>query len=196
MHSDIDGQIRESLGLPPKLESIPTIPQEGHCAEFPFWSYSKRRSTVKGLHIDYPDGSFFTLRAPSGMPSPSFPGYLDVILFYGQYDLFDRGYVEISVYKILKTLGLETNSGTFFNHFHKDLDRAFDLSFKTDRFRDPITGMRSHVDSFRVIRRMRVAKHREGISRFYFDDLFLESLRSGYLRKVGLGFLPTSRQKK
>ena len=37
------------------------------------------------LKITYEDGSFFELDAPKGMPSPSFPGWLDVILFYGQY---------------------------------------------------------------------------------------------------------------
>jgi len=67
---------------------VPTVPQEGHVCEFPFWSFSKQRSSETKLHIDYEDGSFLTIRAPEGMPSPGFPGYLDVILFYGQRDLF------------------------------------------------------------------------------------------------------------
>ena len=85
---EVDAAIRQSLGLSAKPEAIPTVPQEGHVCEFPFWSFSKQRSTETKLHIDYEDGAFLTIRAPEGMPSPGFPGYLDVILFYGQRDLF------------------------------------------------------------------------------------------------------------
>ena len=47
------------------------------------------------------------------MPSPSFPGYLDVILFYGQRDLFLQDHTSLSVYSIFKTLGMDpTNGGT------------------------------------------------------------------------------------
>jgi hypothetical protein len=74
---EINKQIRESLGLPPKPEKIQTFPQEGHVCDFPFWSFSKQLSTLTKLRIDYEDGSFFELDAPKGMPSPSFPGYLD-----------------------------------------------------------------------------------------------------------------------
>jgi hypothetical protein len=94
---EVNKQIRQSLGLPPKPESVPTLPQEGHAAEFPYWSFSKKRASVTQLHINYEDGSFMRLMAPLGMPSPSFCGYLDVILFYGQRDLFVREFVEISV---------------------------------------------------------------------------------------------------
>jgi hypothetical protein len=69
--------IRESLGLPPVNEPPPTFPVEGHVCDFPIWSYSKRRSTVTLLRIDYEDGSYFELDASKGMPGPSFPGYLD-----------------------------------------------------------------------------------------------------------------------
>jgi hypothetical protein len=84
---EVNAAIRDSLGLPPKPEPVSTVPQEGHICDFPIWSYSKRRSTVTLLKITYEDGSFFELDAPKGMPSPSFPGYLDCILFYGQKDL-------------------------------------------------------------------------------------------------------------
>ena len=80
-------------------------------AEFPLWSFSKQRNSKTRLHIDYDDGSFMTLVAPLGMPSPRFPGYLDVILFYGQRDLFLREYVEIPVYQILKTLDIDATNG-------------------------------------------------------------------------------------
>lgn len=85
---EVKAMTRQSLGLPPLEEIKPTIPVEGHVCDFPLWSFSKQRSSEKKLHIDYDDGSFLTIRAPEGMPSPSFPGYLDVILYYGQRDLF------------------------------------------------------------------------------------------------------------
>jgi hypothetical protein len=40
---EVNTAIRQSLGLPAKPESIPTVPQEGHVCEFPFWSFSKQR---------------------------------------------------------------------------------------------------------------------------------------------------------
>ena len=180
--------VRQSLGLPAKPEPVPTVPQEGHAAEFPYWSFSKKRSSVTQLHIDYEDGSFMTLLAPLGMPSPSFCGYLDVILFYGQRDLFVREYVEISVYKIMQTLDLDPTNGRAYAHFHRDMDRAFAAFIKTDRFRDPITGKRDYVDYFRILRRMRLAKRRESVSKFYFDEVFLASLRAGYLNRLDWNF--------
>src|SRR5437763_17185517 len=119
-NQEINAAIRESLGLPPKPVPVPTVPQEGHICDFPIWSFSKKRSSEKQLHIDYDDGSFLTLIAPLGMPSPSFCVYLDVILFYGQRDLFVRGYVEISVYRSLSTLAIDTTSGRAYAHFHED----------------------------------------------------------------------------
>ena len=37
---------------------------------------------------------------------------------------------------------------------------------------------------FRVLRNMDLAKRRQGISRFYFDDRFIASLRAGYLKRL------------
>jgi hypothetical protein len=188
LQQEIKNLIRESLGLSVKLESPPTLPQEGHAAEFPYWSFSKKRSTVTKLHIAYDDGSFMTLMAPLGMPSPSFAGYLDAILFFGQRDLFAREYAEISVYKILQTLEIDPMNGRAYAHFHRDMDRAFAAFVKTDRFRDPITGKRDYIDYFRILRHMRLAKRRESISKFYFDEVFLQSLRSGYLKRLDWDF--------
>jgi hypothetical protein len=185
---EANATVRQSLGLPPKPESLPTIPQEGHAAEFPYWSFSKKRASVTQLHIDYSDGSFMTLLAPLGMPSPSFCGYLDVILFYGQRDLFVREFVEISVYKILKTLHLDPGSGQVYQNFNRDMERAFMAAIKTDRFRSPYTGQREHVSYFRILRRMHLSKRHQGISQFYFDDLFLASLRAGYLQRLDWDF--------
>ena len=44
MHTseEIKKQIRESLGLPPKPETFPTVPVEGHVCDFPIWSYSNQ----------------------------------------------------------------------------------------------------------------------------------------------------------
>src|SRR5438067_2432030 len=118
--ADVRRQIRESLGLPPVQESTPTVPVEGHVCDFPLWAFSKKRATVTRVHVTYDDGSFFTVEAPKGMPSPRFPGYLDTILFYGQRDLFLQEHVEISVYTILKTLGLDPNDGRSYDHFRRD----------------------------------------------------------------------------
>jgi hypothetical protein len=67
--SEVSRLIRESLGIPTKPETQPTMPQEGHVCDFPIWSYSKQRSTLTTLRISYEDGSFFQLEAPKGMPS-------------------------------------------------------------------------------------------------------------------------------
>jgi hypothetical protein len=58
----------------------------------------------------------------------------------------------------------------------------------TDRFINPQTRQRSHVEYFRVLRRMTLAKSRRDTSAFYFDDLFLASLRSGYLKRLDWDF--------
>jgi hypothetical protein len=99
--SEVKRQIRESLGLPPIPEMKPQVPVGGHVCEFPLWSYSKKRAGLTRLHIAYEDGSFLTIKAPEGMPGPRFPGYLDVILFYGQRDLFLQDHTTLSVYAIL-----------------------------------------------------------------------------------------------
>jgi hypothetical protein len=103
---EVNAAIRHSLGLPEVVESKPTVSVEGHVCEFPLWSFSKQRSSEKELHITYDDGSFMTLVAPLGMPSPSFPGYLDVMLFYGQRDLFLHDHTTLSVYSIFQKLGM------------------------------------------------------------------------------------------
>jgi len=185
---EVQKVIRESLGIAVKQEPQLTVPQEGHICDFPIWSYSKRRSTVTHLQIAYEDSSFFELRAPEGMPGPTFPGYLDCILFYGQKDLFIKEHTEISVYAIFKALGLDPGNGGNYVGFHQDMRRAFAMYMLTDRFRDPQTGQRSHVEYFRVLRRMTLAKSRRDTSTFYFDDLFLASLRSGYLKRLDWDF--------
>lgn len=176
--------IRESLGLAPIEESRPTVPVEAHVCEMPLWSFSKQRSSEKKLHINYDDGSFLTIKAPDGMPSPRFAGYLDVILFYGQRDLFLQDHTSMSVYSILQTLRLDPTNGMNYQQFRRDMNRVFNLSIMTDRFRNPQTGQRSHIDYFRVMRRMKIAKNRSEISTFYVDDLFIASLRAGYLKRL------------
>jgi hypothetical protein len=181
---EVNKQIRESLGLPAKQESQPTVPVEGHVCDFPIWSYSKRRCSVTSLHIDYEDETYFTLKAPEGIPGPNFPGYLDSILYYGQHDLFDKNFVEISVYSIFKALNIDPNDGRSYQHFRIDMEKSFAITLKTNRFIDPKTGQRSSVDYFRILQRMRLSQYRQGISTFYFDDLFLASFRSGYLKRL------------
>ena len=176
--------INESLSEPREA-----FPAEGNMCDFPpCWSYSNRLAKVTSLHIEYDDGTFFTLDAPKGMPGPSFPGYLDTILYFGQSDLFSTNYVEISKYQILDFLGFDPKNGAHYNRLNRDLDRAFSITMKTDRFIHPQTRKRSHTDHFRVLSRMRVSKRKDGISQFYFDDLFLQSLRSGYLKRLDIEF--------
>lgn len=185
---EVRQQIRDSLGLPSKQEPVPTVPQEGHAAEFPYYSFSKKRSSVTRLHITYADSSFMTLIAPLGMPSPSWAGYLDCVLFYGQRDLFVREYAEISVYQIFKTLGVDPGSGQAYKNFRGDMERAFAAFVKTDRFRNPQTGQRDYISYFRIISKMTLAKRHQGISQFFFDPVFLASLRAGYLARLDWDF--------
>jgi len=185
---DINKQIRASLGMPPKPEVQPTVPVEGHVCDIPLWSFSKRRSSERQLHVEYDDGSFFTVDAPKGMPSPSFPGYLDVILFYGQRDLFLQDHTSMSVYRIFQELGMDPTNGMNYTYFRRDMNRVFSVALITDRFRNPVTGERSHVDYFRIMRRMQLAKSRQEVSLFHFDDLFIASLRSGYLKRLDFAF--------
>jgi hypothetical protein len=128
------------------------------------------------------------VRAPQGMPGPRFPGYLDVLLFYGYRDLLAYDHVTLSMYTILKTLGLDPTSGKNLQYLRRDMDKAFALSITTNRLIHPDTGRRSHVDYFRVLRRMRLAEAGRRSSTFYFDDLFLQSLRSGYLKRLDWDF--------
>jgi hypothetical protein len=185
---EIQRQIRASLGLPPVPEAKPTMPVEGHVCEFPLWAFSKQRSTITELHIPYDDGSFLTIKAPEGMPGPRFPGYLDVMLFYGQRDLFLQDHTSLSVYSIFQTLGMDPTNGMNYARFRRDMHRTFTMYMVTDRFRHPATGERSHVHYFRVMRTMALAKNRREASVFRFDDLFIASLRSGYLKRLDWEF--------
>jgi hypothetical protein len=185
---EVNAAIRQSLGLPEVVESKPTVSVEGHVCEFPLWSFSKQRSSEKELHITYDDGSFMTLVAPLGMPSPSFPGYLDVMLFYGQRDLFLHDHTTLSVYSIFQKLGMDPTNGMNYEYFRRDIRRAFYMGLETDRFRHPETGQRSHVSYFRILRHMKLAKNRREVSLFLFDELFLASLRAGYLKRLDFDF--------
>jgi hypothetical protein len=54
---EVNAAIRESLGLSAKSEPQPTFPQEGHVSEFPYWSFSKKRSAqfivaTRGRKVD------------------------------------------------------------------------------------------------------------------------------------------------
>jgi hypothetical protein len=166
----------------------PTVAVEGHVCEFPLWAFSKQRATLTALHIPYDDGSFLTIKAPEGMPGPRFPGYLDVILFYGQRDLFLQDHTSLSVYSIFQALGMDPTNGMNYARFRRDMHRTFAMYMMTDRFRNPETGQRSHVYYFRVMRSMRLAKNRREASRFHFDDLFIASLRTGYLKRLDWDF--------
>ena len=185
---EVQRQIRESLGLPSLPEAKPTMPVEGHVCEFPLWAFSKKRSAITELHIPYDDGSFLTIKAPEGMPGPRFPGYLDVMLFYGQRDLFLQDHTSLSVYSIFQALGMDPTNGMNYARFRRDMHRTFVMYMVTDRFRHPDTGQRSHVHYFRVMRTMSLAKNRREASVFRFDDLFIASLRSGYLKRLDWEF--------
>jgi hypothetical protein len=185
---EVNKQIRQSLGLPPKPEPVPTVPQEGHICDFPIWSYSKKRSTITKLVITYEDGSFFHLEAPKGLPGVTSPGYLDVLLYFGQRDLFWQNFVELSAYSVMKHLHIDPDHGSSYSNFVRDMERNFALMTKTDRFIDPATRQRTHVTYFRVLDTMKLARHRKGVSRFYFNQIFLESLRSGYLKRLDYDF--------
>ena len=180
--------IRESLGLTPQTAPVPTLPVEGHLCDFPIWSYSRKRATVTVLHVDYEDGTYCTIWAPEGMPGPRFPGYLDVLLFHGYRDLAVHDHVALSRYTILKTLGLDPTSGRNLQYLRHDMDKAFSLSITTNRFIHPATGQRTHVDDFRILRRMRLADKGRRTSTFYFDDLFRKSLGSGYVKRLDWDF--------
>jgi len=185
---EINKQIRESLRLPAKPEAQPTVPIEGHVCEFPLWAFSKRRSTLTHLRINYEDGTYFQLEALRGMPSVLSPGYLDTLWYYGQKDLFSQKCVEMSAYRLLSYLHQGPVHGEQYRGFVRDMKRHFALQIETDRFIDPVTHGRTHTAYFRVLDGMELARNGKGESRFYFNDIFLRSLRSGYLRQLDLDF--------
>jgi hypothetical protein len=159
-------------------ETRPTIPVEAHICEYPIWAYRKQSTAITSLRIGYEDGSFVEIEAPKGFPSVTSPGYLDVLLYYGQRDLFRESYVEMSAYSILKHLGLDPRVGGNRERFIRDMERHFALRIKTDRFLNPVTRTRTHVAYFRVLNSMELAKRQEGVSRFYFNELFLGSIQN------------------
>jgi hypothetical protein len=116
------------------------------------------------------------------------PGYLDVLLHQGQRDLFREPYVEMSVYSILKCLGQDPRRGRNYERFWRDMDRHFALWIKTDRFRNPANGKRMYIARFRVLEAVVQVVPEWSPSRFYFNSFFLESLRSGYLRRLDWDF--------
>jgi hypothetical protein len=186
---EVNKQIRESLGLPPRPENHPTLPVEIHMmCDFPYYSYSTKRAAVHLLRIDYDDGSYFVLDAPKGIPGPTFPGYLDVLLYYGQRDLFMQDYVEMSAYAILHKLGIATNNGGSYQNFYRDMLKAFAVIMETDRFVHPITKERSHRKFFRILDTMDIAKSRKGVSKFTFHKVFLESFRAGMIKRLDWDF--------
>jgi hypothetical protein len=185
---EVRKQIHASLRMAPLPEAQPTVPQEGHTAEWPLWAYSKKMSTVTRLRIDYEDGTYFLLKAPEGMPSVLSPGYLDVLWHYGQKDLFEGKCVEISAYRLLSLLHQGPVQGKQYQGFIRDMKRHFALYIETDRLIDPGTHQRSHTSYFRVLEGMELARNGKRDSRFYFNDIFLRSFRSGYLRRLDLDF--------
>jgi len=165
-----------------------TFPMEGHACDWPLWSFSKRRSTVTELRIDYPDSSYVRISAPTGFPGPKFPGYLDVILMKTQEDLFRTQYAEISVYDIFRELGMDPKDGRNYLRFRRDMDRAAHMVIVTDRFRDPQTGERAYTTYYRILNTMKIAHRREYISRFYLNESFLDSLRASYIKRLDYDF--------
>jgi hypothetical protein len=166
---EITRHMRESLGRAPQPVAAPTFPMEGHLCDFPLWSSARTRATVTSLHVDYDDGTFLTIRAPAGMPGPRFPGSRNVLFFCGYRHLVPDDHVELSMYTILKTIGLDPGSGRNLQHLQRDMDRAFSLSIKTNRFIHPATGTRTHIDYFRILRRMQLADDGRRTSTFYFE---------------------------
>jgi hypothetical protein len=140
------------------------------------------------LRIDYEDGTYFQLEALRGMPSTLSPGYLDTLWYYGQKDLFSQKCVEMSAYRLLSHLHQGPVHGQQYRGFVRDMKRHFALQIETDRFIDPVTHGRTHTAFFRVLDGMELARNGKGESRFYFNDIFLRSLRHGYLRRLDLDF--------
>ena len=82
---EVNAAIRDSLGLPPKPESVSTVPQEGHICDFPIWSYSKRRSTVTLLKISHTPSNLVVAHWPSEVESTA---PLDFLLRHGLWTPF------------------------------------------------------------------------------------------------------------
>jgi hypothetical protein len=103
---EITRHMRESLGRAPQPAPSPTFPMEGHLCDFPLRSSARIRATVTSLHVAYDDGTFLSIRAPEGMLGPHFSGSRDGLLCCGARHLTLDDHVALSMYTILKTLGL------------------------------------------------------------------------------------------
>jgi len=99
-----------------------------------------------------------------------------------------QDHTSLSVYSILKALEMDSHHSGNYAHFRWDMQRTFAMYLMTDRFHHPATGQRSHVFYFRVMQSMQLAKLRHEVSTFYFDRLFIASLRSGYLKRLDWDF--------
>ena len=88
---EVRRQIQASLGLPPVGEETSQIAMEGYVCDFPLWLYSTRQSAWRELLSRYGEGTYARIEALKGVPSMSAPGYLDVLLFYGDQGLFHSG---------------------------------------------------------------------------------------------------------
>ena len=121
----------------------------------------------------------FLAGCSEGMPSPRFL-VLGLHSFHGQKDFFVKEYTSMSVYQIFRTLqdrpgGWVETTGVLSAGYEAGICDVYG-----DRpLPNPKTGQRSHVRYFRVLQTMDLAKSRRDVSTFYFDSLFLSSLRSG-----------------
>ncbi len=178
--------VNELVPVRSQIES--TLIMEGNTCEFPLWQYSKYKSNLKHVRIDYSDGSYVEIDTPNGYPGINFPGYIDVLMAEGQDLLYKQSFVEMSVYDIFKKLGKDPHNGGNYKIFRKDMEKCFKLSVKTDRFRDPDTGERSYTTYFRILNQMELARRRNQTSKFYFNEIFVKSIRAGYFKQLDLDF--------
>jgi hypothetical protein len=102
--------------------------------------------------------------------------------------LFIGKCVEMSAYRLLAHLHQGPVHGKQYRGFVRDMKRHVALYIETDRLIDPVTHARSHTSYFRVLDGMELARNGKEESRFYFNDIFLRSLRSGYLCRLDLDF--------
>ena len=183
-----------------KKKGPTTFPIEGNVCDIPFWSYSNKRCKEKELHIKYKDGTYTTIKAPLGFLSPKFPGFLDVMLMHCQRDLFNVNYAQISVYKILQELGLNTEGGYYYKAFTTDMEKAKSMFVKTDRLTVPVktvdkktgkektTYERDYDSYYSIFDDFHIAKRRTKPSFFCFNSRFLNNLRQNYLKRLDYRF--------
>ncbi len=87
----------------------------------------------------------------------------------------------------IKSCDRHYNSGNY-QAFRTDMNKCFAMSVVTDRIIDPETGSRDFTEYFRIINRMKIAHCRDKKSKFYFNELFIESVRAGYLKHLDYKF--------